>query len=130
MNRGSRHSPSAETSAASGQLVPESLRGHVRKLAAPGEAHVCCFSDIIVAAKPPSLSKRAARTQPEGANRYRLLFSVWNSSTLSYVTWQHMQARSACRSRRSRLATTGLGAPKPCAQCVQGLGRVTGRERC
>ena len=41
--------------------------------------------------KPPSLSKRPGRVPPEGANRYRLLFSIWNSSTLSYVTWQHMQ---------------------------------------
>ena len=41
--------------------------------------------------KPPSLSKRPGRAPPEGANRYRLLFSIWNSSTLSYVTWQHMQ---------------------------------------
>ena len=76
---------------ATGQLVPESLRGHVRKIGAPGEAQLLTFSDIIVAAKPPSLTKRPGRGQPEGVNRYRLLFSLWNSSTLSYVTWQHMQ---------------------------------------
>ncbi|KAL3931842.1 MAG: hypothetical protein SGPRY_000952 [Prymnesium sp.] len=28
--------------------------------------------------------------QPDGTNRYRLLFSLWNTSTLSYVSWQHM----------------------------------------
>ena len=26
----------------------------------------------------------------DGTNRYRLLFSLWNSSTLNYVSWQHM----------------------------------------
>ena len=47
--------------------------------------------------KPPSLSKRPGRAPPEGANRYRLLFSIWNSSTLSYVTWQHMQTHVVVR---------------------------------
>ena len=40
-----------------------------------------------------SLTKRyriVLRVQTDGTNRYRLLFSLWNTSTLSYVSWQHM----------------------------------------
>lgn len=49
--------------------------------------HAAVLSQVMT--KPPSLAKR--RGAPlEGANRYRLLFSLWNTSTLSYVSWQHM----------------------------------------
>ena len=78
---------------ATGQLVPEALIGHLKPLEASslGDEKQLAFNELTVITKPPSLSKRPGRAPPEGANRYRLLFSIWNSSTLSYVTWQHMQ---------------------------------------
>jgi len=78
---------------ATGQLVPEALVGHLKPLEASslGDEKQLAFNELTVITKPPSLSKRPGRAPPEGANRYRLLFSIWNSSTLSYVTWQHMQ---------------------------------------
>ena len=82
--------------AATGQLVPEALRGHVRTVnetTATEEAssvpHLLTFSEITVMTKPPSLAKRrGVAGSPDGSNRYRLLFSVWNTSSLSYVSWQ------------------------------------------
>lgn len=76
--------------AATGQLVPEALRGHVRSAAVVGEELTLTFSEITIIAKPPSLAKRRGGIQTDGTNRYRLLFSLWNTSTLSYVSWQHM----------------------------------------
>jgi len=75
--------------AATGQLVPEALRGHIRNVAGLGDEQKLTFSEITVMTKPPSLAKRRGM-QPDGTNRYRLLFSLWNTSTLSYVSWQHM----------------------------------------
>jgi len=75
--------------AATGQLVPEALRGHVRSIGPLGEEQNLNFSEITIMAKPPSLAKRRGM-QNDGTNRYRLLFSLWNSTTLSYVSWQHM----------------------------------------
>ena len=40
-------------------------------------------------AKPPSLAKRRG-LNADGINQYRLLFSLWNSETTTYVSWQHM----------------------------------------
>eukprot|EP00966_Prymnesium_polylepis_P100411 2325850-Prymnesium_polylepis.1 len=75
--------------AATGQLVPEALRGHIRNVGVLGDEQKLTFSEITVMTKPPSLAKRRGM-QPDGTNRYRLLFSLWNTSTLSYVSWQHM----------------------------------------
>jgi hypothetical protein len=35
-------------------------------------------------------SESASRSASLIACRYRLLFSIWNTSTLSYISWQHM----------------------------------------
>lgn len=77
--------------AATGQLVPEALRGHVRGIKPVNEEQRLTFSEITVMAKPPSLAKRrGAGGAPDGSNRYRLLFSIWNTTSLSYISWQHM----------------------------------------
>jgi len=79
--------------AATGQLLPDALRGHVRSLQPrlhQSQVQQVTFSDLCVMTKPPSLQRRRGAGLDDGANRYRLLFSLWNSSTLSYVSWQHM----------------------------------------
>ena len=76
--------------AATGQLVPEALRGHVRAVRSASEEQRLAFSEITIMTKPPSLAKRRGVGTVEGANRYRLLFSIWNTSSLSYISWQHM----------------------------------------
>ena len=77
--------------AATGQLVPEALRGHVRPIKPVNEEQRLTFSELTVMTKPPSLAKRkGASGAPDGSNRYRLLFSIWNTTSLSYISWQHM----------------------------------------
>jgi uncharacterized surface protein with fasciclin (FAS1) repeats len=77
--------------AATGQLVPEALRGHVRQIKPVNEEQRLTFAEITVMTKPPSLAKRrGAAGAPDGSNRYRLLFSIWNTTSLSYISWQHM----------------------------------------
>ena len=49
--------------AATGQLVPEALRGHVRSAAVVGEELTLTFSEITIIAKPPSLAKRRGGIQ-------------------------------------------------------------------
>ena len=74
---------------ATGQLVPEGLRGHIRRVGSLAEEQIQTFAELCVMTKPPSLAKRRGQGA-DGTNRYRLLFSLWNSSTLNYVSWQHM----------------------------------------
>ena len=77
--------------AATGQLVPEALRGHVRQIKPVNDEQRLTFGDIVIMTKPPSLAKRrGAAGAPDGSNRYRLLFSIWNTTSLSYISWQHM----------------------------------------
>jgi hypothetical protein len=120
--------------AATGQLVPEALRGHVRGIKNVDEEQLLTFNEVTVLTKPPSLAKRRGVADASSANRYRLLvpstraperaplsavpstraperaplsasliasliliacryrllFSIWNTSTLSYISWQHM----------------------------------------
>ena len=77
--------------AATGQLVPEALRGHVRPIRPINDEQRLTFAEITIMTKPPSLAKRrGAAGAPDGSNRYRLLFSIWNTTSLSYISWQHM----------------------------------------
>ena len=43
--------------AATGQIVPEALRGHVRSIASVGDEQTVTFAEITVMAKPPSLAR-------------------------------------------------------------------------
>lgn len=56
------------------------------------EVQSITLSDICVMTKPPSLAKRR-EFNADNANRYRLLFSLWNTSTLSYISWQQAHTR-------------------------------------
>lgn len=82
--------------AATGQLVPEALRGHVRPIKAVNEEQKLAFTEITVLTKPPSLAKRRGVGSVDGSNRYRLLFSIWNTSSLSYISWQVSWDGSQC----------------------------------
>ena len=73
-----------------GGIVPEAMRGHIRKVGPHAAQQVTlAFSEITVMAKPPSLAKRRGKDS-EGINQYRLLFSLWNTTSTTYVSWQHM----------------------------------------
>ena len=76
--------------AATGSLIPDGLRGHARSIKPLEGEQRLAFTEITVLTKPPSLAKRRGVDAEIGNNRYRLLFSVWNMATQSYVTWQHM----------------------------------------
>jgi len=76
--------------AATGSLIPDGLRGHTRSIKPLEGEQRLAFTEITVLTKPPSLAKRRGVDAEIGNNRYRLLFSVWNTATQSYVTWQHM----------------------------------------
>jgi len=76
--------------AATGSLIPDGLRGHVRGVKASAGEQRLAFTEITVLTKPPSLAKRRGVDAEIGNNRYRLLFSVWKTATQSYVSWQHM----------------------------------------
>jgi len=76
--------------AATGSLIPDGLRGHVRSVKATDGEQRLAFTEVTVLTKPPSLAKRRGVDAEIGNNRYRLLFSVWNTATQQYVTWQHM----------------------------------------
>ena len=93
--------------AATGQLVPEALRGHVRNIKPINEEQRLTFGEITVMTKPPSLAKRrGAAGAPDGSNRYRLLFSIWNTTSLSYISWQVCVCVCVCPPARWGPAST------------------------
>ena len=76
--------------AATGSLMPEALRGHVRGVRVADDEQRLTFSEMTVLTKPPSLAKRRGVDAEVGNNKYRLLFSVWRAASQSYVSWTHM----------------------------------------
>ena len=76
--------------AATGQLVPDALRGHIRHIGSVLSSGLLInFSDLSIIIKPPSIARK--RREQEGMHTdYRLLFSLWNASLLAYVSWQPM----------------------------------------
>jgi len=55
--------------AATGQLVPEALRGHVRGIKNVDEEQLLTFNEVTVLTKPPSLAKRRGVADASSANR-------------------------------------------------------------
>jgi len=82
--------------AATGQLVPEALRGHVRPIKAVDEEQRLAFTEVTVLTKPPSLAKRRGVGSVDGSNRYRLLFSIWNTSSLATYRGSIWRRPSSC----------------------------------
>lgn len=73
-----------------GDIVPEAMRGHIRKVGPHAAQQVTLeFSEITVMAKPPSLAKRRGKDSEE-INQHRLLFSLWDTTSRTYISWQHM----------------------------------------
>ena len=104
--------------AATGQLVPEALRGHVRPIKAVDEEQRLAFTEVTVLTKPPSLAKRRGVGSVDGSNRYRLLFSIWNTSSLSYISWQHMATPLVVRNSFHMLPIEEKVFTDPVAACT------------
>jgi len=82
----------------SDRLVPDGLKKNTAPLRPASAEQEVAFSHLTVIEKPANMTRRKGEDRPaEGANHFRLIFSIWSRSMLAYVGWQHMDGHLIVR---------------------------------